>query len=290
MVEEQIPHQPLHPSVIARLDPEYVEFHNTALQYIVPPHTLSWDPAIRDEPAVVPGGSPPLEVAKTQDFDLPHTKIRTFTPHGTVPEGGWPVFIFFHGGARCVVISVDYRLSPENPYPAAVEDAIDALDWVMQNGASTLGINTSTIAVGGSSSGGNLAAILALKAVERKPPIPLKFQLLVVPVIDNTASVDNLWAANQNAPWLSPNRMLWFRDNYLPNVEDRTKWDASPIFAPKELLARVPSAWIGVAALDILKEEGVLYGEKLKELGVEVEIVIYEGAPHPIMAMDEPSK
>ncbi|KAH0584741.1 hypothetical protein H2248_008013 [Termitomyces sp. 'cryptogamus'] len=302
---ERIAHQPLHPSVITRLDPEYVEFHNMTLQYIVPPHTLTWNPAIRDEP-VVPGGSPPLEVAKTQDFDLAHTKIRTFTPHGTVPDGGWPVFIFFHGGgwtlgnitsetsfatrmavgAHCVVISVDYRLAPENPYPAAVEDAIDALDWVMQNGANSLGINTSRIAVGGSSSGGNLAAILCLKAAERNPPTPLVFQLLVVPVIDNTVTVDNSWASNQNSPWLSPDRMLWFRNNYLPNPKDLTKWDASPIFAPKELLEKVPEAWIGVAELDILKEEGVLYGEKLRELGVKVETVIYDGAPHPIMAMD----
>ncbi|KAG5730617.1 AB hydrolase superfamily protein [Termitomyces sp. T112] len=273
---ERIAHQPLHPSVITRLDPEYVEFHNMTLQYIVPPHTLTWNPAIRDEP-VVPGGSPPLEVAKTQDFDLAHAKIRTFTPHGTVPDGGWPVFIFFHG---------DYRLAPENPYPAAVEDAIDALDWVMQNGSNSLGINTSRIAVGGSSSGGNLAAILCLKAAERNPPTPLVFQLLVVPVIDNTVSVDNSWASNQNSPWLSPDRMLWFRNNYLPNPEDLTKWDASPIFAPKELLEKVPEAWIGVAELDILKEEGVLYGEKLRELGVKVETVIYDGAPHPIMAMD----
>ncbi|KAG6887261.1 hypothetical protein C0992_013099 [Termitomyces sp. T32_za158] len=303
MVEERIPQQPLHHSVISRLDPEYIEFHNAVLQYIVPPHTLAWDPAIRDGP-VVPGGSPPLEVAKTQDFDLKHTKIRTFTPYGTVPEGGWPVFIYFHGGgwtlgniasetsfsthmavgAHCVVVSVDYRLAPENAYPAAVEDAVAALDWVMQNVANSLNINTSRIAA--ACSGGNLAAILALKAAEHKPAIPLVFQLLVVPVIDNTTSVDNLWAKNQKSPWLSPDRMTWFRNNYLPNMEDRTNWDASPIFAPPELLRKTPSAWIGVAALDILKEEGVLYGEKLKELDVKVEVVTYEGAPHPIMAMD----
>ncbi|KAG5341395.1 hypothetical protein C0989_010924 [Termitomyces sp. Mn162] len=212
----------------------------------------------------------------------------------TEADGLWETLLARHrsqlewqlASAHCVVISVDYRLAPENPYPAAVEDAIDALDWVMQNGSNSLGINTSRIAVGGSSSGGNLAAILCLKAAERNPPTPLVFQLLVVPVIDNTVSVDNSWASNQNSPWLSPDRMLWFRNNYLPNPEDLTKWDASPIFAPKELLEKVPEAWIGVAELDILKEEGVLYGEKLRELGVKVETVIYDGAPHPIMAMD----
>lgn len=79
---------------------------------------------------------------------------------------------------------------------------------------------------------------------------------------------------------------MWFRNNYLPNEADWTKWDASPIFAPKELLAKTPKAWIAVCECDILKEEGEKYGEKLKEAGVDVEVRVYEGAPHPIMAMD----
>jgi len=218
------------------------------------------------------------------------------------------VFIFFHGGgwtlgnissetslatnmavrANCVVISVDYRLAPENPYPAAVEDAIDSLGWVVQNGKQELNINTSRVAVGGSSSGGNLAAILALKAAECTPPIPLIFQLLIVPVTDNTASAapGGLWATNQHTPWLGPDRMMWFRRNYLPREEDWTKWDASPIFAPRELLAKVPKAWIALTELDILMEEGRRYGERIRAEGVEVETKVYEGAPHPIMGMD----
>jgi len=190
--------------------------------------------------------------------------------------------------ANCVVISVDYRLAPENPYPAAVEDAIEYLDWVVQNGKHELNINTSRIAVGGSSSGGNLATILALKAASRTPPVPLVFQLLVVPVTDNTASTapGGLWAANQHTPWLGPDRMMWFRRNYLPHEADWTKWDASPIFAPHELLEKVPRAWIAVAELDILMEEGVRYGERMRAEGVEVETRVYQGAPHPIMAMD----
>ena len=88
------------------------------------------------------------------------------------------------------------------------------------------------------------------------------------------------------APWLSPERMLWFRYNYLPNKEDWTKWDASPFFAPDDLVSKIPKAWIGVAELDILRDEGMQYGEKLSKVGVEVEIDLYKGAPHPIMAMD----
>ncbi|RDB17250.1 hypothetical protein Hypma_001970 [Hypsizygus marmoreus] len=299
------PKQPLHPSIVQRLDPEYIAFHTAHLQHLTPPHTLPWDPTLRNAPAV-PGGSEPLEVGVTRDIKMTYTSLRTFTPPGEPPEDGWPVFIYFHGGgwtlgniasessfstrmcigAKAVVISVDYRLAPENPYPAAVEDAIESLDWVVQHGKTELNVNTTQIAVGGSSSGGNLAAILALKAAERTPPIPLLFQLLIVPVTDNTASTADLWAENQHTAWLSPERMLWFRHNYLPNEEDRTKWDASPIFAPAELLEKVPKAWIAVAELDILKEEGVRYSENMREAGVEVEVAVYEGGPHPIMAMD----
>ncbi|KAJ7644030.1 alpha/beta hydrolase fold-domain-containing protein [Roridomyces roridus] len=297
--------QPIHPSMIARLDPEYVEFHNKSLAQIVPPHTLPWSPSLRDAPAV-PGGSAPLPVGAQQDIALTHTKFRAFTPPGESPANGWPCFIFFHGGgwtfgnigsensfatnmcvrAKCVVLSVDYRLAPEHKYPTAVDDAIESLDWVLKNGKSQLNIDTTRTSVGGSSSGGNLAAILALKAAEASPPIPLVFQLLIVPVTDNTATADDLWAENALTPWLSPARMLWFRDNYLPNKEDYTKWDASPAFAPEELLAKVPKTWIAVCEADILREEGIVYGKKLAALGVETEIEVYKGAPHPIMAMD----
>ncbi|KAJ7212244.1 alpha/beta hydrolase fold-domain-containing protein [Mycena pura] len=298
-------HQPIHPSMIPRLDPEYIDFHNKFIATIVPPHTLPWDPAMRNGPAV-PGGSHPLPVGKTEDIDMTHTGFRAFTPEGISPANGWPCFIFFHGGgwtfgglsaenglstnlcsrAKCVVISVDYRLAPEHKYPTAVEDAIESLDWVIKNGKSRLNIDIARIAVGGSSSGGNLAAILALKAAEASPPIPLVFQLLIVPVTNNTATVENLWAENQLAPWLSPARMLWFRKNYLPNEEDHTKWDASPYFAPDALLAKVPKTWIAVCEADILRDEGITYGKKLSALGVEVEVEVYKGAPHPVMVMD----
>ncbi|KAJ7581144.1 alpha/beta hydrolase fold-domain-containing protein [Mycena floridula] len=305
MASERAIHQPLHPSIVPLLDAQYHAFHLETLQYIVPPHTLPWSPSLRDLPAV-PGGSPLLDVGKTFDIDLPYCKARVFTPPADIekPAEGWPVFIFFHGGGwtfgtissenafstnmcvhgRCVVISVDYRLAPEDKYPCAVEDAVDSLKWVWEHGKKELGADLAKIAVGGSSSGGNLAAILSLKALSLD--IPVVFQLLIVPVTDNTATVDTAWGPNKDTCWLSPARMEWFKSNYLPNPEDWTKWDASPIFAPTDLLGKAPPAWIAVCELDILRDEGVQYGEKLKEQGVSVEIKVYKGAPHPIMAMD----
>ena len=140
------------------------------------------------------------------------------------------------------------------------------------------------------SSGGNLAAIITHKAATLEPPIPLVFQLLVVPVVDNTADTENgrylSWKENANTVSLVPAKMLWFRNNYSPNKEDWTKWDNSPIFAPEESFKKAPPAWIAVAELDILRDEGIAYGEKLKQAGVSTEVKVYKGAPHPIMAMD----
>jgi len=162
----------LHPSIISRLDPEYAAFHNDLLIHLpqVQVHQLPWDPSVRNA-QVVPGSSDPLPVGKVEDFNLSRCRVRVFTPEGGRSEPGWPVFIFFHGGgwtlgnintnntfcanackgANCVVVSVDYRLAPENPYPEAVEDAVEALQWVWQNGTSMLGIDTKRIAVGGTS-------------------------------------------------------------------------------------------------------------------------------------------
>ncbi|KAF8649474.1 hypothetical protein AX16_005777 [Volvariella volvacea WC 439] len=316
---QQLP-QALHPSIIPRLDPEYVEFHNKHITHLPPLHELKWDPAVRNATGIIPGLAEPEEVGSIADFELSQCKVRVYTPKGERPEGGWPCFLFFHGGgwtlgniasearfctcmcnnAKTVVVSVDYRLAPEIPYPAAVEDAVESLHWVYNQGPSLININPSKIAVGGSSSGGNLAAILALKSAELSPPIPIIFQLLVVPVTDNTALPNDpktalaypSWTENVHTPWLSPARMLWFRSNYLPGPNDspdKTKWDASPIFAGEDLLRRLSEtskgAWIGVCELDLLRDEGIRYGERLKSVGVEVETVVYKGAPHPIMAL-----
>lgn len=135
-------------------------------------------------------------------------------------------------------------------------------------------------------SGGNLATILAIKAKYLEEPIPIIFQLLIVPVTDNTASTKTRWATNKDTVWLTPGRMDWFKRNYLPNEDDWTKWDASPIFATRDMLEGLPPAWVAVAEMDILCDEGVAYAEKLTQVGVETEVVVYKGAPHPIMAMD----
>ncbi|KZT30546.1 hypothetical protein NEOLEDRAFT_1054417 [Neolentinus lepideus HHB14362 ss-1] len=305
----QTVYQPLHAHIVSHLDPEYVAFHKEHLLYTPLQHQLPWDPAIRLRPTV-PGSSEPLEVGSVRDVKLGKCGVRVYTPEGVVPAEGWPVLLYFHGGgwtlggigaeaafctnickrAKCAVASVDYRLAPEDPYPAAAEDAIEALEWLYNKGKVEINVDVNSIAVGGSSSGGNLAAICGLKASQLTPPVPIVLQVLLVPVTDNTADASGTthasWRENKDTVWLNVDRMLWFKNNYLPNKEDWAKWDASPYFAPDELIAKAPRAWVAVCEMDVLRDEGLAYGERLTKAGVEVETKVYKGAPHQIMAMD----
>lgn len=134
-------------------------------------------------------------------------------------------------------------------------------------------------------SGGGLAAIVSLKAAQLGLPAPM-FQMLVLPVIDNTATDSTVWASNANAAWLSPSRMLWYRNMYLPNKEDWKKWDVSPNLASNELLRKSPKTWIAVSELDILCDEAKMYGEQLELLGVETTINVYKGSTHSLLILD----
>ena len=89
--------QPIHPSFVAKLDPEYIHFHNEHLQQIISPHTLPWNPVTRNAVSM-PGASDALPVGSTKDYSLSECDVRVFTPPGAPPQDGWPVFIFFHGG------------------------------------------------------------------------------------------------------------------------------------------------------------------------------------------------
>ncbi|KAF8673486.1 hypothetical protein RHS04_07658 [Rhizoctonia solani] len=171
-------------------------------------HKLPWDPACRFRPAG-PGELEPCKVRSVQDLvipGIPPVKVRVFNPPGEQPEGGWPVLVYCHGGgwvlgsinsensfctracltAECLVVSVDYRLAPEHIFPAAVDDSWAAMEWVYERGPPESGINRSKIAVGGSSAGSNLSAVMAQRAARRSPPIPIIYQVLIVPATNNT--------------------------------------------------------------------------------------------------------
>ncbi|KIW20522.1 hypothetical protein PV08_01097 [Exophiala spinifera] len=302
-------YQPLHPSVRPKLDPEYVAFHDKYIQFVEPDDVRPWHAIhTRRRRPFPPGTSQPVSVKEVRDVDLGDFPVRIFWPEGETPESGWPVLVWYHGGgwaiggienendfcsrmcrdASCVVVTVGYRLCPEHPYPVPVEDALEALVWVHRQAASgALGIDTSRIAIGGTSAGGNLSAVTALKASLQQPkPIPLVLQLLLVPVIDNTATVDSTWSTRTHAPWLTPARMTWYRDMYLPNSKDALKWDASPNLAPAELLGKTPKTWIGIAEQDLLAPEAAAFADQLRTVGVDVDVEHYAGMTHTILAMN----
>lgn len=189
--------------------------------------------------------------------------------------------------ARCVTVAVDYRLAPEHVWPAAVDDAVEALQWFHASGPELLGTNPEQLVVGGSSAGANLAAILSLHAPRLSPPIPILLQLLNVPAVNQTLMPDSEeWTKRPHAPWLPAEKMLWYRRLYLPNEADWSHPDASPILAKKEHLATSPKTLVCVAEQDVLYAEGVAYAELLRELGVQVTIKQYKGSTHNLMAAD----
>jgi triacylglycerol lipase len=260
-------------------------------------------------------------VGKTVDVQLhrkessgPDVPVRVFVPPGSAPATGWPVFLWYHGGgwvlgnidsenslctnictkANCVVITTDYRLAPEDPFPAAVHDAWEAVLWVVTGVAASrleVSLDMAKLTIGGSSAGGNLAAVMTQKALGHKAFVGnpgFRFQVLVVPVMDNTATIESsaTYKSYEHTAALPVDKMLWYRRHYLPNELDWKSPDASPLLANADTFAKLPPALVVVAGLDILRLEGEEYAKKLKEAGVEAEVKVVEGVPHPFIVMD----
>ena len=244
---------------------------------------------------------PPPAVASVQDCAIPgpagEIPARIYRPRG---EGPFGVLVFYHGGgwvigdlethdrecralcvgAGCMVVSVDYRLAPEHPFPAAVDDAFAALRWVHANAAS-LGADPSRMAVGGDSAGGNLSAVMTLMARDQGGP-ELRFQLLVYPAVD-ARQLDDYGSrvSNAEAPFLPWTTIEYFVGHYLDaSGEPDPRQD--PRMSP--LLARshrgLPPALVVTAEFDPLRDEGEAYARELEGAGVEVQLHRYDGMPH----------
>jgi acetyl esterase len=182
--------------------------------------------------------------------------------------------------AGCVVVSVDYRLAPEHKFPAAVEDAYAATRWVANN-ISTVQGDPARIAVGGDSSGGNLAAAVTLMARDRGEP-SLIYQILVCPVTNhdfNTLSYQEY----ADGYLLTKNSMVWFWNHYLKDDNDGRHPYASPLQAQD--LSGLPPALIITAEYDPLRDEGEAYAARLQKAGVSVVTKRYDGMIHGFFEM-----
>jgi acetyl esterase len=247
----------------------------------------------------VPSQPPPLASAVDRRLPGPagDVPVRIYTPEGSGP---FPALVYFHGGgfviggidthdgtcrelcneAGCVVVSVDYRLAPEHPFPAAPEDCYAATRWVAEHGTG-IGVDPTRLAVGGDSAGGNLAAAVSLMARDRGGPA-LRHQLLVYPVTDHafdTASYEE----NAEGYMLTRDMMRWFWGHYLTDPARGDEPLASPLRAKD--LSGLPSATVITAEFDPLRDEGEAFAERLIGAGVKTELTRYDGMFHGFFAM-----
>lgn len=178
-------------------------------------------------------------------------------------------------GAECTVVSVDYRLAPEHPFPAGLEDCFAAVEWVVRNHRE-LGIDADRVAVGGSSAGGALAAAVALMARDRRGP-RLCFQLLVYPVLDDRLNTPSMFSFTDTPVFARRTAKAMWR-HYL----GRQRSDISPYAAPARAtdLSGLPRTYVEACALDPLRDENIGYATRLLQAGVATELHVNPGTPH----------
>jgi acetyl esterase len=241
------------------------------------------------------------EVARVEDRKIPgpgpDVPVRIYTPDG---RGPFPVLVWFHGGgwvvgdletadgtarrltaqAGCVVVSVDYRLAPEARFPAAPEDCYAVTQWVAGN-AGSINAGPGRIAVGGDSSGGNLAAVVSLMARDRGG-VPPVFQLLVYPVIARDFETGS-YRQNGEGYGITMDSMKWYWDLYLTNEADASNPYAAPLLAKD--LSGLPPALVITAEFDPLRDEGEAYAKRLQEAGNTVMYLRYDGMIHGFFGM-----
>jgi len=187
-------------------------------------------------------------------------------------------------GSDCAVVSIDYRLAPEHPYPAGFEDCYDAMRWVAAN-ADKLGVDASRMAVSGASAGANLAAACAIRARDEGFSA-LALQLLLYPVIDGDLAYENDVHRGEMAGgpyYLTRAAMNWFWRRYCPDSSTRTDRYASPAHCGD--LAGLAKATVIVAELDPLAAEGRAYAERLRVAGVLADVFTIEGVVHGFAAL-----
>lgn len=239
-------------------------------------------------------------LARVEDLAIPvrdggRIPARLVAP-ATAP--GLPVLLYFHGGgftigsiashdtlcrvlahgAGCAVLSVGYRLAPEHRFPTAVEDAWDALQWLVREGPA-LGLDTARLAVGGDSAGGTLATVCATLA--RDAGLALALQVLFCPGCAGRPEAPSHRRYHEGLV-LEQAHIEYFFGQYI-DAPDRDDWRFAPLNTPD--LEGVAPAWFGLAECDPLVDDGLHYADKLRAAGVAVDLEIYRGVTHEFIKM-----
>jgi acetyl esterase/lipase len=311
---------PIHPDMLNRLDPVFVELYN---EHVANTPNKPIDLAfLRSKYSVLYsyGTGPAPDVHRIYDSTIPigegvELDVRVYEPSSTGP---WPVHIDFHGGgwglgdldteahickhicheAQVAVIDVAYRLVPENPFPTGIEDSFAAVQYVFKNGAQKFNILPTSISLGGVSAGANIALVCAHWA--RDAQIPLRLIATGTPTIDDLSKYSSASESpfksmqeNEFAPTLNWARLAWF---------DKLKWNSLSKDPVVERQQREHIGWVKnlldapnckglaktviyTAGADPLRDEGEAYAMKLVENGVEVVMKRFPGVPHPFMHM-----
>lgn len=290
----------------AVLDPDAAAVYKAFQEAGRPAYETLTAPEARDyymQARLVSNPEPP-ELKSAQPLSIP-------APHGTIParvytpktlrtkEGLAPCLVFFHGGGwvignlethdvvcrklahegELIVISVDYRLAPEHKFPAAVDDAVTATNWIAAN-ASRLGIDPARLMVGGDSAGGNLAAVVSLHTRDHGGA-KIAGQVLVYPATE-FARTHASHREPETSILLTHSVIGWFANHYMGDA-DRSDWRASP--ARAKTLGGLPPAYVLTAGADPLRDEGDEYAAKLKEAGVPVAYKHFPGQFHGFFTM-----
>lgn len=252
-------------------------------------------------------GGTPAPIARAEDRFVPgpavDIPVRLYWPNagGSNADGPVPAVLYFHGGghvlgnldthdviarnlcggAGALVLSVDYRMGPEHRFPAAVDDAWAAYRWLLE-AAPRLGADPTRIAVCGDSAGGNLAAVVAIRARDQGDTA-IRLQALVYPVTDYGLTGDSYEKYANGYGVLTRGAMEWFRNYYLDSAADADDWRASPLKTPS--LGGLAPALIVTAECDVLCDDGARYAEALREAGSVVEYKEFPGMIHGFFGM-----
>lgn len=251
-----------------------------------------------------PFAGPPEPVAHVEPICLlgPSTSGLAAELYRPESSGPLPVMIYLHGGgwvlgnhtgvdalvrtlvnrSGCAILSMDYRLAPEHKYPAALKDVHYALQWMVAH-ADQWGLDAKRLAVGGDSSGANLAAAVSLLCRDQGGP-PLAFQLLVYPVLDHNYRTDSYRRFGDGIlSALSCDDVIWFHHHYVHRPEELDLPYVSPLRA--ESFAHLPRTLLVNAEIDPLLDDSLEYAQRLKQAGVPVELQIYPGMFHGFWRM-----
>jgi acetyl esterase len=242
--------------------------------------------------------APTVELPEIRDVDAGGVPARLYRPSA---QDGLGLLVYLHGGgwvlgsvethdhvaralaaqSGCAVLSLDYRLAPEHPFPAGLDDAFAATGWIYEH-AEALGCDPERLAIGGDSAGANLAAVVTQSA-----RVPFGFQLLVYPVADargESASMTEL----ADRFWLRKAEMAWFLRHYLSGGDGAPDDPhVSPLLAKAAAFEASPPTLVITAELDPLRDEGEAYAERLRAAGVRADVTRYEGMFHGFFSFAE---